>query len=108
MKKMMTSLALAVAVLFGHVASANVATGTDANDVILAGYDTVAYHTEGRPVKGEADITALYNGAIYRFASKGNRKLFVANPAKYAPAYGGFCAYGAALGKKFLVDGEAF
>lgn len=108
MKKLSSSLLLAISVLFGNVALADVATGTDANDVILAGYDTVAYHTEGRPVKGEADITALYNGAIYRFASKKNRDLFTANPASYAPAYGGFCAYGAALGKKFLVDGKAF
>ena len=94
--------------LLSHTALAGVDTATDENGVILAGYDTVAYHTVGEPVKGNPEITAVYNDAIYRFASKKNRKLFVADPAKYAPAYGGFCAYGATFGKKFEVDGKAF
>ncbi|MGI9287789.1 MAG: YHS domain-containing (seleno)protein [Pseudomonadales bacterium] len=87
---------------------AGVDTGTDDNDVVLAGHDTVAYHTEGKPVLGKPDITAVYNGAIYRFSSTKNRNNFVANPAKYAPAYGGYCALGTSLGKKFQVDGKAF
>ena len=94
--------------LFGISAFAGVDTETDDNGVILAGYDTVAYHTVGEPVKGKPDITAVHNDAIYRFASKKNRNLFVADPEKYAPAYGGFCAYGATFGKKFEVDGKAF
>ena len=87
---------------------AGVDTGTDANDVILAGHDAVAYHTEGKAVPGSADFTAVYNDAIYRFSSEDNRDLFKGNPEKYEPAYGGFCAYGATLGKKFQVDGKAF
>lgn len=87
---------------------AGVDTDTDANGVILAGHDTVAYHTESKAVLGNAEITAVYNDAIYRFATEANRDLFVANPEKYAPAYGGFCAYGATFGKKFEVDGKAF
>lgn len=87
---------------------AGVDTATDANDVILAGYDTVAYHTQGKAVKGQAEITAVYNDAIYRFSSVQHRDLFVSNPEKYAPAYGGYCALGAAYGKKFPVDGLAF
>ena len=87
---------------------AGVDTSTDENGVILAGYDTVAYHTDGKPAKGKAEITAVYNDAIYRFANKQNRDLFIASPEKYAPAYGGFCALGAAFGKKFDVDGKAF
>jgi len=87
---------------------AGVDTATDENGVILAGYDTVAYHTKNKPVKGKAAITAVYNDAIYRFSSEGNRDLFIANPAKYAPAYGGFCAFGASFSKKFEVDGKAF
>ncbi|MEW8257095.1 MAG: YHS domain-containing (seleno)protein [Candidatus Thiodiazotropha taylori] len=87
---------------------AGVDTGTDANDVILAGYDVVAYHTQGEAVEGTTMYTAVYNDAIYQFSSADNRELFNSNPEKYAPAYGGFCAYGATLGKKFQVDGKAF
>ena len=89
-------------------ALAGVDTSTNKNGVILAGYDTVAYFTQGKPVKGNADITAKYNDAIYQFSSEEHRDLFVANPAKYAPAYGGFCAFGASFGKKFAVNGKAF
>ena len=89
-------------------ASADVATATDGNDVILAGHDAVAYFTEGRPVLGSAEYTAVYEGAVYRFSSAGNRDRFRANPARYAPAYGGYCALGTAFGKKFEVDGKAF
>ena len=96
------SMALSVA------ANAEVDTGTDANDVILAGHDAVAYFTEDRPVLGSADYTASYNGAIYRFASAENRDAFRNNPQKYAPAYGGYCALGTSFGKKFQVDGKAF
>ena len=87
---------------------AGVDTGTDENDVILAGHDAVAYFTENKPVVGTADYTATYNGAVYRFASATNRDSFKANPAKYAPVYGGYCAFGTSLGKKFQVDGKAF
>lgn len=89
-------------------AFAGVATSTDANDVILAGHDAVAYFTESKPVQGSAEFTAQHEGAVYRFASAKNRDTFRANPNKYAPAYGGFCAFGTALGKKFEVDGKAF
>ena len=87
---------------------AGVDTGTDVNGVILAGHDAVAYHTEGKAVEGSPKFTAVYNDAIYRFSSAGNRNLFKEAPEKYAPAYGGYCAYGTALGKKFQVDGKAF
>jgi YHS domain-containing protein len=87
---------------------AGVETATDSNDVILAGHDAVAYFVENKPVLGSAEFTASYNGAIYRFASDKNRDAFRADPAKYAPAYGGYCAFGTALGKKFHVDGKAF
>lgn len=81
---------------------------TDKNGVILAGYDAVAYFTQNAAVEGKADFTAVHNDAIYRFSSSKNRDLFVGNPEKYEPQYGGFCAYGAALGKKFEVNGKAF
>ena len=94
-----------IAGAFGH---AGVATSTDANDVILAGHDAVAYFTQSKPVLGSAEFTAQHDGAVYRFASATNRDRFQADPDKYAPAYGGYCALGTSFGKKFEVDGKAF
>jgi YHS domain-containing protein len=79
-----------------------------ANGVILSGHDTVAYFTENKPVKGYSGISAVHNGAIYHFSSEANRDAFNVNPDKYAPQYGGFCAYGAAIGAKFPIDPTVF
>lgn len=106
-KLLLTSIAM-LAISFGGVINAGVDTETDSNDVILAGYDAVAYFTEGEPVMGSAEFTSVYNGAIYRFSSAENRDAFIENPGQYAPQYGGFCAYGMTFGKKFEVDGKAF
>ena len=101
-------LIAAAALFITANAFAGVDTETDANEVILAGHDAVAYFTDNKPVLGSAEYTAIYNGAIYRFASAENRDTFRASPAKYAPAYGGYCALGTSFGKKFEVDGKAF
>jgi YHS domain-containing protein len=66
--------------------------------VAVGGYDPVAYFVDGRPVKGAASITLEHQGAIWRFASIANRDLFKADPAKYAPQYGGHCAWAVAEG----------
>ncbi len=105
MKQQIFAAVLAFVSFFAH---AGVETATDKNDVILAGHDVVAYFTENKPVLGDARFTAQHDGAVYRFASQGNRDLFRANPEKYEPAYGGYCAFGASLGKKFQIDGKAF
>lgn len=93
---------------FASTSFAGVDTETDENGVILAGHDAVAYFTQGKPVQGKADYTAVHNDAVYRFSSAQNRDLFSENPEKYAPMYGGFCAYGTTFGKKFEIDGKAF
>lgn len=93
---------------FSTLVQAGPDTDTDANDVILAGHDVVAYFTDNKAVEGNAAFTAVYNDAIYRFSSATNRDSFRKNPAKYAPQYGGFCAYGMTFGKKFAIDGKAF
>jgi YHS domain-containing protein len=61
------------------------------------GYDVVSYFA-GTPLQGSAQFTATHNGATYRFANAENRARFVANPAAYAPQYGGYCAWAAAQG----------
>ena len=66
--------------------------------VALDGYDPVAYFTDGKPVEGRSEITHEWNGAVWRFATAEHRDLFVADPAKYAPQYGGYCAWAVANG----------
>jgi YHS domain-containing protein len=61
------------------------------------GYDVVSY-TQGGPKKGDAKFAASYNGAKWYFASAENMKAFQASPGKYAPAFGGYCAYAVANG----------
>ncbi len=53
----------------------------------VSGYDTVAYFTLGKPVKGDKKIVAEWNDAKWLFSSKEHKNLFLANPEKYAPAY---------------------
>ncbi|WP_256870960.1 YHS domain-containing (seleno)protein [Shewanella sp. Scap07] len=108
MTKSATTLIAAIALTISTFSHAGVDTETDANGVILAGHDVVAYFTENKPVEGLPHFTASYNDAIYRFSSAEYRDTFVANPDKYAPQYGGFCAYGMTFGKKFEIDGKAF
>lgn len=74
----------------------------------LEGYDPVAYFTEGEPTRGSADHSATFEGATYRFATAEHRAAFEANPDKYVPAYGGYCAYGLAMGQKVAVDPEVW
>lgn len=72
----------------------------------IGGYDVVAYHTVGQPTQGSSQFKAEYQGATWHFASAANRDLFAANPSKYAPAYGGWCAAGASKGKKVVTKPE--
>ena len=98
-----------IALLFINLSVyAGVDTSTDDNGIILAGHDAVAYFTESKAVQGSAEFTATYQDATYQFSSAENRDLFKADPAKYAPQYGGFCSYGTSLGRKFAVDGKGF
>lgn len=85
--------------------------------VAIRGTDPVAYHTEGRPIAGEATHAHEWRGAVWHFASGENRDLFVADPERFAPQYGGFCAWAvAARGKLYstqpgnwsIVDGRLY
>ncbi len=75
-----------------------------ASKVAVSGYDTVAFFTDSKPVNGSPFISAEYQGATYFFASEDHKKLFLEHPGNYVPQYGGFCAYGAGLGKLAPVD----
>jgi hypothetical protein len=80
----------------------------DTGDGALRGYDVVAYHTEQRPVRGSEQYTVDWNGATWRFASAANRDRFAAEPARFAPQYGGYCAYGTSRGYKVATQPDAF
>jgi YHS domain-containing protein len=66
----------------------------------IKGYDPVAFFTESKPVKGVDSLTYEWKEAKWLFASRQNLEAFKANPDKYAPQYGGYCAYGTAQGHK--------
>jgi len=70
--------------------------GYEPNGVAIRGYDTVAYFTQGKPVEGDDQFATEWSGATWKFSSQENLDLFVAAPEKYAPQYGGYCAYGVA------------
>ncbi len=90
------------------VFAADIDMNADANDVAIKGYDTVAYFTKGKAVEGSSQFTATYKNAIYQFSSAAHRDLFKSNPEKYAPQYGGFCAFGVTMERKFDTDPQAF
>ena len=69
---------------------------------------TVAYFTDGKPTKGSSDFEQLWQDARWQFASATNRDLFTANPDRYAPQYGGYCAGGLAVGEYADIDPEAW
>ena len=81
---------------------------TDANGIAMRGYDPVAYFTDGAPTKGDARFAASYEGARYLFATEANLMKFQADPAAYAPQFGGFCAMGASFGEKVDTDPQAW
>lgn len=76
----------------------------DRSGLALQGYDPVAYFTDGKPVEGDASIVASYQGATYRFASADHKAMFERDPAKYAPQFGGFCAYAVSINKTASID----
>ncbi len=81
---------------------------TNGSPLALGGYDVVAYFTEGKPVAGQAAHEAQWNGARWRFASAPHRERFLAEPERFAPRYGGYCAYAVSRGYTAPVAPEAW
>ena len=113
-----TKLLVAAVLMLGTqaaLAADPVYTGTFSNKA-LSGYDAVAYHTQGEAVKGDRDFSTEYNGARWQFSSAENLALFEAEPERYAPAYGGYCAWAVSQGYTAkgdpkvwaIVDGRLF
>ena len=76
----------------------------DANKLALRGYDAVAYFTDGKPTKGKEEFKSTWSGAVWTFSSAANKESFDKEPSKYAPQYGGFCAWATAQGTKADAD----
>ena len=106
--KLTVKSGIAAIALAASLATSAFAADFDVNvpstDLALRGVDPVSYFTEGAPLQGEVNITAEHNGAVYRFISEETKAAFEADPERYAPQYGGFCAFGLANGYKF--DGD--
>ncbi|SRR6266567_1551484 len=80
----------------------------DKKGIAIQGYDPVAFFTQNQPVKGRPEFESKYNGARYLFASAEDKATFDADPAKYEPQFGGFCAFAVSEGHTAPVKIEAF
>lgn len=104
---------LVLALVIGFSSTAQQSAGKsfnniDANGIILNGYDPVAFFTNNKPVRGIATFQYKYDDAIYYFASKEHLDLFKADPEKYKPQFGGWCAYAVSLGRVAPIDVNTF
>ena len=103
----LNSTLMALIALLGFAGNALAADYTNSTPAVQ-GYDVVSYQTGKRPIRGNGHYVAVYDGTTYQFSSADNQKLFEENPEKYVPAYGGYCAFGASVGKKFIGDPEVW
>ncbi len=76
--------------------------------IAIKGYDPVAYFEQGGPRKGLAKFSVMHKGVSWRFSSAENKAKFEADPTKYEPAYGGYCAYGVAQGYLVKIEANAW
>lgn len=76
--------------------------------IAINGYDPVAYFTEGKPVEGSSEHTSDWDGATVQFSSAENKAMFDGDPEKYAPKYGGYCAYAVSKGYTASTDPGAW
>jgi YHS domain-containing protein len=97
-----------LAIVFASTVSAKTLLNKDRNGVGIKGYDPVAYFTHNKAVKGNAQFQSSPNGITYHFASAQNKAAFDADPAKYEPQFGGFCAWAVSQGYTAPIDPNAF
>lgn len=95
--RMLVGACLALVVLSAHATGPYNTTSDDQDkNLMLKGHDPVAYFTDGRHVLGTPAIKTEYDGVVYRFASEEHKQMFLREPEKYAPQFGGFCSNGMA------------
>jgi len=103
-----TMVAVLPQLAFAYDESSTSALNLDKQGVAIKGFDPVAYFTDNTPTEGSSKFTYSYKGATYHFSNASNREAFKANPDKFTPQYGGFCAMGVALDKKLDGDPQAW
>ncbi len=103
-----SAAALPAATFFAQTATAAEPPVYATGGIAINGYDPVAYFTEGKPVEGSPDHTADWEGATLQFASAENKAMFEGNPEKFAPKYGGYCAYAVSKGYTASTDPAAW
>jgi hypothetical protein len=86
------------------VVTLSLAAGRPLVNLALRGYDTVAYFVDARAVKGDERFSTVWRGATWRFATADHRDRFVSDPEKYAPQFGGYCAW--AIGHGYVAEGD--
>ena len=101
-------LALLAAVPLAMVAAQEQPRVNAEDGIAIKGYDTVAYFTDGRPIQGKVDYQYSWDDVVWRFASLAHREQFAANPERYAPQYGGFCAGSMYFGEAVAADPTAW
>jgi YHS domain-containing protein len=106
--KTLSQLLLALGLALSAFAHTKTLLNLDKTGVAIQGYDPVAFFSDNKPVRGKPEFPARHNGALYYFASKEHRDRFKADPARYEPAFGGYCAYGVSKGKLVEIDVDAF
>jgi YHS domain-containing protein len=79
---------------------------TGEDKIAIKGYDVVSYFTDSKAEKGEAKYSHTWNNQVWHFSSQTHKELFAKNPEKYAPQYGGFCAFAMAFDQEAPVDPE--
>ena len=84
------------------------AVGKSPMDAAIKGYDTVAYFTAGKPLKGNESFTFPWHGMTWYFSTRENRDLFASSPEKYAPQYDGWCAWALTESRKAITDPEVW
>lgn len=100
---------IAIAAVAGYVLASSVhAQASLSGRTALSGYDPVSYFTAGHPEKGSAEFPFRFDDTTYLFASEEHRKMFAADPEKYAPQFDGYCTLGVSLGLKVEADPEAW
>jgi len=80
----------------------------DGNRVAIKGYDPVAYFTDKAVLQGGKEHSWEWMDAVWYFANNEHKEMFIKDPVKYAPQYGGYCAYGVSKGAKPAIDPQAF
>jgi YHS domain-containing protein len=103
-----SAAALAASAFADHAPDHKVLVLKNKGGAAILGYDAVAYFTENKPVKGNPKFQSQYEGANYYFATVDHKKAFDANPAKYAPAYGGYCGYAVSVDRLSPITPEWF